>query len=88
MTGADRDEIGILVFPDRGELGREGYALGAADGALEIAPLDGGVSDSFTFAALNAGTGGGSTPRLRPRRQRLQQPQHPQGTGRWVSRTF
>ncbi|WP_323798332.1 feruloyl-CoA synthase [Nisaea sp.] len=34
VTGADRDEIGVMIFPNLGELEREGYALDEADGAL------------------------------------------------------
>lgn len=34
VTGADRDEIGVMIFPNLAELEREGYALDEADGAL------------------------------------------------------
>ncbi|MEO9902059.1 feruloyl-CoA synthase [Nisaea sp.] len=34
VTGADRDEIGMMIFPNLAELEREGYALDEADGAL------------------------------------------------------
>ncbi|WP_028466918.1 feruloyl-CoA synthase [Nisaea denitrificans] len=34
VTGADRGEIGVMIFPNLAELEREGYALDEADGAL------------------------------------------------------
>lgn len=34
VTGADRDEIGVMIFPNLAELEREGYALDEVDGAL------------------------------------------------------
>jgi len=34
ITGADRDEIGVMIFPNMGELEAEGYDLAARDGAL------------------------------------------------------
>ena len=34
VTGADRSEIGLMIFPDKAALEREGYGLYAEDGAL------------------------------------------------------
>ncbi|WP_193171794.1 feruloyl-CoA synthase [Nisaea nitritireducens] len=34
VTGADRGEIGVMIFPNLAELEREGYALDEADGAM------------------------------------------------------
>ncbi len=34
VTGADRDEIGILIFPNTKELEAEGFAVDSADGGL------------------------------------------------------
>ncbi|RYH12205.1 feruloyl-CoA synthase [Tropicimonas sp. IMCC6043] len=34
ITGADRDQIGVMVFPDRAELQREGFELHEDGGAL------------------------------------------------------
>ncbi|WP_071674674.1 feruloyl-CoA synthase [Nioella nitratireducens] len=34
ITGADKTEIGVMIFPNRAELKAEGYALAEADGAL------------------------------------------------------
>ncbi len=34
ITGADRDEIGVMIFPNMGELEAEGYDLAPRDGAL------------------------------------------------------
>ncbi len=34
ITGADKNEIGVMIFPNRSELKAEGYALEDADGAL------------------------------------------------------
>ena len=34
VTGADRDQIGLLIFPDRGALERQGYSLTDDAGAL------------------------------------------------------
>ena len=39
VTGADRTEIGLMVFPNPAELARAGYATDSADGALTCPAL-------------------------------------------------
>lgn len=39
VTGADRNEIGIMIFPNMGELEREGFKLDSDKGALTDAKL-------------------------------------------------
>lgn len=39
VTGADRDQIGVMVFPNLGELEKEGFALTETGGALDDAAL-------------------------------------------------
>ena len=44
VTGADRKEIGIMIFPNPKELAAEGFALDAADGALTNRLLKGEIA--------------------------------------------
>ncbi len=39
IAGADRDEIGVMIFPDMAELAAEGFGSDAQDGALSDARL-------------------------------------------------
>ncbi|MGX9350070.1 feruloyl-CoA synthase [Shimia sp. W99] len=39
ITGADRDEIGVMIFPNLAELQAEGFGMAEADGALSDALL-------------------------------------------------
>ncbi|SFL88242.1 feruloyl-CoA synthase [Shimia aestuarii] len=43
ITGADRDEIGVMVFPNLAELEAEGFDMAEADGALSDALLLGEI---------------------------------------------
>lgn len=43
ITGADRDQIGVMVFPDKTELSREGFDLTDDNGALRCDLLQGEI---------------------------------------------
>ncbi|MGH1414042.1 MAG: feruloyl-CoA synthase [Pelagimonas sp.] len=43
ITGADRDQIGVMIFPDRAELEREGFDLTDDNGAIRCKLLQGEI---------------------------------------------
>lgn len=43
ITGADRDQIGVMIFPDKAELEREGFDLTEDNGAFRCALLHGEI---------------------------------------------
>lgn len=62
VTGADRNEIGVMIFPNLGELERGGYALDAAGGALTDTRL---LSDVHRRLAVRDRQVSGSSARVR-----------------------
>ncbi len=43
ITGADRNQIGVMIFPDRAELEREGFDMADDDGAIRCKLLQGEI---------------------------------------------
>jgi len=62
ITGADRNEIGVMIFPNFAELKRGGYALDEADGALTDRLL---LGDIHRRLAARAREVAGSSARVR-----------------------
>ena len=61
ITGADRDEIGVMIFPNLAELAAEGYGTQAQDGALSDPQL---LSDIHRRLAERAHEVSGSSARV------------------------
>ncbi|GAA6200024.1 feruloyl-CoA synthase [Aquicoccus sp. SU-CL01552] len=61
ITGADRDEIGVMIFPNLAELAAEGYGTQARDGALSDPQL---LSDIHRRLAERAREVSGSSARV------------------------
>jgi feruloyl-CoA synthase len=61
ITGADKNEIGIMVFPNVAELEKEGYSFDSDSGALINAALQ---SDIRRRLAVRAGEVSGSSSRI------------------------
>jgi len=53
VTGADREEIGILIFPDMKEVQAEGFALDAVEGACTSPLLKGEIARRLAARARN-----------------------------------
>jgi len=51
ITGADRSQIGVMIFPDTGELAREGFAPAADNGALSCRLLRGEIARRLAVRA-------------------------------------
>lgn len=61
ITGADRSEIGVMVFPNLAELEKQGFCLVQADGALNDDAL---LADIHSRLAERARTVSGSSSRI------------------------
>ena len=61
ITGADKNEIGIMIFPNVAELEKEGYSFDSDNGALINAALQ---SDVRRRLATRAGEVSGSSSRI------------------------
>ncbi|NNK17446.1 MAG: AMP-binding protein, partial [Sulfitobacter sp.] len=59
ITGAGRDEVGVLILPNRGAIAARGWEVSEADGILICPPLNDEITDRLkTLAKTAAGSAG------------------------------
>ncbi|MFC6639503.1 AMP-binding protein [Sulfitobacter sp. JBTF-M27] len=59
ITGAGRDEVGVLILPNRGAIAARGWEVSEADGILSCPPLNDEITDRLkTLAKTAAGSAG------------------------------